>query len=270
MPHMGGEAEADTPDHPGKRCCCAARGSSQATRSFRPSFGRLQILDDCSAAVSGFTYDGKAPAAYWCACRCSRPHLDREPAPAQPAAGSAEGAWLPGSTEWRPRPGCHALLRLPADLNRWGAPSTANADIRRHGRRIAQMRVDRAYRGEDVRLSCPLWNRLCYAPVQQGLARAGACHGWPGRRSAESTAAGRACKRSWRCLRLLPAAATCRCCVQPAATSQLHSAANGGALPAGRCRRRSHLSWIRACLGTTSRSCCCGARTLLQTLGTWS
>jgi len=27
--------------------------------------GRLTILDDCTAEVQGFTYDGNAPAAYW-------------------------------------------------------------------------------------------------------------------------------------------------------------------------------------------------------------
>ena len=60
--------------------------------------GQLRILDDCTAEVAGFTYDGNAPAAYW-----------------------------------------------------WGAPSTSNGDIRGQGRRIAQMRIDRAYDGETVR-----------------------------------------------------------------------------------------------------------------------
>ena len=60
--------------------------------------GQLRILDDCTAEVAGFTYDGNAPAAYW-----------------------------------------------------WGAPSTDNGDIRGQGRRIAQMRIDRAYAGETVR-----------------------------------------------------------------------------------------------------------------------
>lgn len=27
--------------------------------------GRLRILDDCTFEVTGFTYDGNAPAAYW-------------------------------------------------------------------------------------------------------------------------------------------------------------------------------------------------------------